>query len=350
MLGRAGPAALPIRRDHHRRHRGWPARRPHRPARASCSANSTFSPSWTATSSCAGGQPAGRDAAGRSRAPTGSVGRWRSIRTVNSLSRSLSPISLGVRPSCPPRHPWPDPTSRRAAASARPPTGSPRPSGRPATPGGRRPYPAPGGGAACRGAAPASPAPRATGPDRAGGCRAGRIHPDRAAPQLAPVARLQLLLYHQHVPAAQVLHPVIETARPSVSGPHIALAVPVTRHLNLSVGIQRSPAHPYRPALPPGHLPPCRQGPGALEASATGRNRGTPGKPGLGPRLVHMAFPTLPLPGDRGVGGVSPSPRAAGQAARLGARWPIRSVRVDPSQRRPCFLTAVQVTGRATHR
>jgi len=63
-----------------------------------------------------------------------------------------------------------------------------------------------------------------------------------------------------------------------------------------------------------------------------------------------LGVPDSPLPGDRGVGGVSPSPRAAGQAARLGARWPIRSVRVDPSQRRPCFLTAVQVTGRASQR
>ena len=288
MLGRAGPAALPIRRDHHRRQRGWPARRPHRPALASCSANSTFSPSWTATSSCAGGQPAGRDAAGRSRAPTGSVGRWRSIRTVNSLSRSLSPISLGVRPSCPPRHPWPDPTSRRAAASARPPTGSPRPSGRPATPGGRRPYPAPGGGAACRGAAPASPAPRASGPDRAGGCWAGRIHPDRAAPQLAPVARLQLLLYHQHVPAAQVLHPVIETARPSVSGPHIALAVPVTRHLNLSVGIQRS-SSPRPGSLASGGGSGCSPRPCPPPGSRTGSRPTPAGRRGSRQTASHDA-------------------------------------------------------------
>ena len=52
---------------------------------------------------------------------------------------------------------------------------------------------------------------------RAGGAGRGRVHPDRAAPQLAPVIGAQLLLDDQHVPAGQVLDPVVETAGPSAA-------------------------------------------------------------------------------------------------------------------------------------
>jgi hypothetical protein len=90
----------PIRRDHHGRQRGRPARASAPTSTASCSTNSTSPPPWTATSSCASGQPAGRDAAGRSGGAHG-VGRELAQRLVGDGEQVLNvPATLaapGVR-------------------------------------------------------------------------------------------------------------------------------------------------------------------------------------------------------------------------------------------------------------
>jgi hypothetical protein len=105
---------------------------------------------------------------------------------------------------------------------------------------------------------PSSVQPWARG-GRAGsgpGCPAGPRTPGRAAPQLAPVSRAQLLLDDQHVPAGQVLDPVVETAGSSTPGSLIAVAVAVPDHPDLALGIQRQPPDPDRGSPPAGWLRP----------------------------------------------------------------------------------------------
>ena len=75
----------------------------------------------------------------------------------------------------------------------------------------------------------------------------GGIDPDRAAPQLAPVVGVQLLLDHQHVPTGEIrAGTVFATASMWRPGSQVAVAVPVADHLHPAVGVQRCPRLVHR--------------------------------------------------------------------------------------------------------